>query len=214
MDQEKYKLITDYRGDLILNFTNNKQKIKFNLNEYYRDIKQRIQTNLKKEPLFLLLEPKKVILDGTSGLLQDSLILAAFSKKVIAYEVSAEIYNLQIIIKDEIFNKDPFYRNLIDKIDMRPGNSVACKEILMLGINAIYVDLMFDDTKKSQPKKSKQLLRMLANNSNNYSDFITLSEQNHLRLLIKSNNKNLAKTEPNLLYSKIGNLYYYSLNSN
>jgi hypothetical protein len=214
MDQEKYKLITDYRGDLILNFTNNKQKIKFNLNEYYRDIKQRIQTNLKKEPLFLLLEPKKVILDSTSGLLQDSLILAAFSKEVIAFEISEDVYNLQIIIKDEIFNKDPFYRNLINKIDMRLGNSAACNELLKLCINSVYVDLMFDDNKKAAPKKSKQLLRILANNSNNYSDFIKLAEHNNLGLLIKSNNKNLAKTDPNLLYSKIGNLYYYSLNSN
>ncbi|MBT4921507.1 MAG: class I SAM-dependent methyltransferase [Rickettsiales bacterium] len=211
MIAKDYKLITDYRDNLILEFKSNNQNIKFNLHEYYADLKLRIQTNLKKEPLFKLIKPRQIILDATSGLLQDSLILAKFSEKIIAIEISKEVYELQKIILERILNKDPLFRGLVQKIDFLEGDSASYNKVLNKKVNLLYVDLMFEDNKKAAPKKSKQLLRILANQSSNYPDFIEIAKASNLKLIIKSNNKNLLKTEPSLQTTKVGNLHFHSL---
>jgi hypothetical protein len=211
MDQEEYQLEYDYRNDLIVNFTNGKNKIKFNLSQYYLDIKSRIQNNLKQEPLYKLIKANQTIIDATSGLLQDSLILAAFNKKIICFESEKQIFILQEIIKNDILAKDPFYKDIIKNISLIHGNSVSCTNTLNQNVGTIYVDLMFDDTKNSAPKKSKQLLRKYADKNNNYSEFIDYAKANKLNLIIKSNSINLAKNYPELSYQRFGNLYFYQL---
>ncbi|MBL6784701.1 MAG: class I SAM-dependent methyltransferase [Rickettsiales bacterium] len=213
MDQEEYQLEYDYRNDLIVNFTNGKNKIKFNLSQYYLDLKTRIQTNLKKEPLFKLIKANQTIIDATSGLLQDSLILAAFNKKIICFESEKQIFKLQEIIKNDILAMDPFFKNIVKNIRIELGKSINYNKILKQNISCIYVDLMFDDTKNSAPKKSKQLLRKYADKNNNYAEFIDYAKANKLNLIIKSNSLNLAKNYPELSYQKFGNLYFYQLTS-
>ena len=211
MDQEEYQIEYDYRNDLIVNFTNGKNNIKFNLSQYYLDLKSRIQTNLKQEPLFKLIKANQTIIDATSGLLQDSLILAKFNKKIICFESEKQIFKLQEIIKNDILAKDPLFKTITKNIDLRLGISTDYEEALRQRVNCIYVDLMFDDTKKSAPKKSKQLLRQYADQNNNYNEFIKYAKTNKLNLIIKSNSLNLAKNYPELSYQKFGNLYFYEL---
>ena len=211
MDQEEYQLEYDYRNDLIVNFTNGKNKIKFNLSQYYLDLKYRIQTNLKQEPLYKLIKANQTIIDATSGLLQDSLILAAFNKKIICFESEKQIFKLQEIIKNDILAKDPFYKNIANNVSLKLGKSVNYNDLLKQRIGCLYVDLMFDDTKNSAPKKSKQLLRKYADKNNNYAEFIDYAKANKLNLIIKSNSINLAKNYPELSFQKFGNLYFFQL---
>lgn len=211
MAKTEYKLISDYRNHLMIEFESNNQSIKFDLNDYYEQIKKRIQTGLKKEPLFKLIKPNQTIIDSTSGLLQDSLILASFNKAVIALEMEESIFNLQQTIIEQVLSKDPFFKKLLPKLSLKHGNSVTLLKEQNHEANLLYVDLMFDDTKSAAPKKSKQLLRLLASDSNNYQDFVALAKAQKLKLLIKTNHKNDQLLAQNLEAHKINNLYFYYL---
>ncbi len=125
------------------------------------------------------------ILDCTAGFAKDAFALANSNSKIISIEKNKIIFDL-IENAVERGNKNIYIKNILDKITFLNMDSINFLENSKEIFDCIYLDPMFEESKKSRlVKKNMQIFHKLTNNSDNERLFNLALEKANERIVIK-----------------------------
>lgn len=125
------------------------------------------------------------VLDCTTGLVRDTFILANNNCSIIAIEKNNMIFEL-ITNAIERTSKIDNIKNIVDKIEFLNMDSIEFLEKTELKFDCVYLDPMFENSKKTRlVKKEMQIFHNLTNNSDNEKLFFLAMKNTLNRVVIK-----------------------------
>ena len=169
-DEIKYLSITDSKLTLL----NNDNNLTIDFND--KDIQSRVDPKSKKCSVVQAVEGrsknKLKILDTTAGLGRDTFTLASRGHLVTAIEKDHYIY-LLLLDALEWAKKDCNLKQIADNITLINANSAAYILTTNKQFDAVYIDPMFPERKKSaKVKQNMQIMHQIAFNDENINSQI------------------------------------------
>lgn len=120
------------------------------------------------------------ILDATAGLCRDAFLLASAGAHVTAIEASSALFALA---DDGLRRAAPMLPWLAQRLQIHCDNALSCQDCQH---PIIYLDPMFEDSRRSTPKKQTQWLQALSVHDESLEAFfIAVRQQPSKRIIVK-----------------------------